>query len=154
MGDVLQRLPRSATFPAMSASRIAACLCLAACLSGCHLVDQRDFDADAGRPPKPRALPPGRPPPPALVTIRYTTPEPQYRDALAAVVTAALARKHDVLFTVTSVVPAAASPEEAAASGREVAQAIVDDGAEAGQVEQAVRLDPGVTVKVVTVNVR
>ncbi len=137
----------------MSARQIAACLCLAVVLSGCHLVDQRDFDSAAGQPPTPRALPPGAPPPPALVTIRYTTPEPQYRDALAALVTKALARKRDVLFTVTSVVPAAASPEEAAASGREVAQAIVDDGAEAGQVEQAVRLDPGATVKEVRVNV-
>ncbi len=137
----------------MSARQIAACLCLAVCVSGCHLVDQRDFDASAGQPPKPRAAPPGPPPPPSLVTIRYTTPEPQYRDALSALVTRALARKRDVLFTVTSVVPEAASPEEAAASGREVAQAIVDDGAEAGQVEQAVRLDPGVTVKEVRVNV-
>ncbi len=137
----------------MSARQIAACFCLALSVAGCHLVDQRDFDANAGQPPKPRALPPGPPPPPALVTIRYTTPEPQYRDALAALVTRALARKRDVLFTVTSVVPASASPEEAAASGREVAQAIVDDGAEAGQVEQAVRLDPGVTVKEVRVNV-
>ena len=137
----------------MSTRQTAASLCLALAVSGCHLVDQRDFDANAGRPPKPRVLPPGPPPPPSLVTIRYTTPEPQYRDALAALVTKALARKRDVLFTVTSVVPEAASPEEAATSGREVAQAIVDDGAEAGQVEQAVRLDPGVTVKEVTVNV-
>ncbi len=137
----------------MSPRQTAACLCLALAASGCHLVDQRDFDANAGRPPKPRVLPPGPPPPPSLVTIRYTTPDPQYRDALAALVTKALARKQDVLFTVTSVVPEAASPEEAATSGREVAQAIVDDGAEAGQVEQAVRLDPGVTVKEVRVNV-
>lgn len=137
----------------MSARPFSALLCLAVALSGCHLVDQRDFDAAAGRPPKPRPAPPGPPPPPALVTIRYTTPEPQYRDALAAVVARALARKRDVLFTVTSVVPDAASPEEAAASGREVAQAIVDDGAEAGQVEQAVRLDSGAVVKTVTVNV-
>ena len=137
----------------MFSRTILGCFWLAFALSGCHLVDQRDFDANAGFPPKPRALPPGPPPPPSLVTIRYTTPEPQYRDALAAVVTRALARKRDVLFTVTSIVPAAASPEEAAASGREVAQAIVDDGAEAGQVEQAVRLDPAAPVKVVTVNV-
>jgi hypothetical protein len=137
----------------MSARRIIVCLCVAVAVAGCHLVDQRDFDADAGRPPKPRVLPPGPPPPPALVTIRYTTPEPQYRDRLAALVARALARKRDVLFTVTSSVPEAASPEEAASSGHEVAQAIVDDGAEAGQVEQAVRLDPAITVKEVTVNV-
>ena len=137
----------------MSVRQIVACLCLAASVAGCHLVDQRDFDANAGRPPAPRAPLPGRPPPPSLVTIRYTTPEPQYRDALAAAVARALARKRDVLFTVTSLVPADSSPEEAAASGREVSQAIVDDGAEPGQVEQAVRLDPAATVKEVRVTV-
>ncbi len=116
-------------------------------------MDQRDFDARAGQPPPPRAARPAPPPPPALVTIRYTTPEPAYRDKLAAVVTRALARKRDVLFTVTSLVPASDSPEQAAASGHEVAQAIVDDGAEPGQVEQAVRLDPSAAIKTVSVNV-
>lgn len=137
----------------LSPARRAAILGLAAILSGCHLIDQRDFNTAAGRRPTPPPSPRAAPPPPSLVTIRYTTPDPQYRPSLEAVVQKALARKADVLFTVTSIVPAALSPEDAAASGREVAQAIVDDGAEAGQVEQAVRLDAAATVKVVTVNV-
>jgi hypothetical protein len=116
-------------------------------------VDQRDFNPSAGLPPAKPAPPPAPPPPPSLLTIRYTTPEPQYRDALAAVVQKAIARKRDVLFTVTTIVPAGAPPDEAISSGREVAQAIVDDGAEAGQVEQAVRLDPAAPVKIVSVNV-
>ena len=133
--------------------RTAPAACLALLLSACHLVDQRDFDAAAGRPPAPRILPPAPPPPAALLTIRYTTPDPAYRDKLALLVTKALLRKHDVLFTVTSLVPEALSPETAAASGREIAQAIVDDGAEPGQVEQAVKLDAAASVRTVMVNV-
>ena len=137
----------------MPARNAASILCLAALLSGCHLVDQRDFAANAGYPPAPPAARPGPAAPPALVRIRYTTPEPQYREALASVVARALARKRDVLFTVMSLVPADSSPADAAASGREVAQAIVDDGAEPGQVEQAVKLDGSASVKEVLVNV-
>ena len=132
--------------------RLAALAALGLALAGCHLVDQRDFNKSAGMPPAKPALPLPPPPPPSLVTIRYTTPEPQYREALAAVVQKALARKRDVLFTVTTSVPAGVSVEDAVASGREVAQAIVDDGAEAGQVEQAVRLDQA-AVKTVSVGV-
>jgi len=136
-----------------------AALCLG--IAGCHLVDQRDFNIAAGRAPAPRAAPPAPLPPPSLVTIRYATPDPQYRDAVAALVDRALARKHDVLFTVTTLVPASGTGEaqaseaaQAAGSGREVAQAIVDDGAEPGQVEQVLRTDAGVQVKEVRVDVR
>ncbi len=139
--------------PRPVAVRHAGLACLALAVAGCHLVDQRDFNPSAGLPPAKPAPPPAPPPPPSLLTIRYTTPEPQYRDALAAVVQKAIARKRDVLFTVTTIVPAGAPPDEAISSGREVAQAIVDDGAEAGQVEQAVRLDPAAPVKIVSVNV-
>ncbi len=142
----------------MSLRFAAALLTLA--VAGCHLIDQRDFDPHAGAKPVPRPGPPGPPPTPSLVTIRYTTPEPQYRDAVASLVTRALARKRDVLFTVTTLVPLGGDPRAqadqaaaAAGSGREVAQAIVDDGAEPGQVEQAVRVDPSVKVKEVHIDV-
>ena len=155
----LPRAGRSATVLPMSHRFALAALCLG--LAGCHLVDQRDFNTAAGRAPAPRAAPPAPQPPPSLVTIRYATPDPQYRDAVAALVERALARKHDVLFTVTTLVPAsgtgdaqAAEAAQAAGSGREVAQAIVDDGAEPGQVEQMLRADVGVHVKEVRVDVK
>jgi hypothetical protein len=134
----------------MTARRLAA-FSLVFALAACHLVDQRDFDAKAGRPPVPR---PAKvvPPPPALVTISYATPNPQYREALTAVVRQALARKPDVLFTVTTVVPTAPDAE-AVATGRQVAQAIVDGGAEPGQVEQLVRTEPGLAAMLVRVTV-
>ena len=136
----------------MSFRLLAILLCLA--LPGCHLVDQRDFEADAGHPPVPPPALPGPKPVGSAVTIRYTTPEPDWRGSVEALVGKALERKRDVLFTVTTVMPPGVQPQEATASGREVAQAIVDDGAEPGQVEQTLRLDPDVTVKEVRINVR
>ncbi len=140
-------------------ARRTACLCLAMALAGCHLVDERDFDRTAERPPTPKVVS-APPPPPSLVRIRYTTPNPDYHDALASLVQRALARKADVLFTVSTLVPPASdadaqadAAETAAASGREVAQQIVDDGASSGQVEQLVRVAPGLTVTEVTVDV-
>jgi hypothetical protein len=137
-------------------------LLLPFCLAACHLVDQRDFDAHAGDRP---ALPHGPAPKvavpaPALVMIRYDVPDPPYREALATAVARALARKHDVIFTVTSIVPSAgdvsaqvAAEGAAASSGRDVAAAIVADGADPGQVEQAVRQDSAAMVREVRVDV-
>jgi hypothetical protein len=131
-------------------------------LTACHLVDQRDFDKHAGDRPSLPAGPPAAaaPPVPALVTIRYDVPDPPYREALATAVAHALARKHDVIFTVTTLVPPAGGPEEqaaaegaAAVSGRDVAAAIVADGADPGQVEQAVRQDLALQVREVRVDV-
>jgi len=138
-------------------------LLLPLCLAACHLVDQRDFDAHAGdRPSLPKGpSPKAAPPAPALVTIRYDVPDPPYREVLATAVAHALARKHDVIFTVTSIVPAAASLDgqvaaegAAASSGRDVAAAIVADGADPGQVEQAVREDSAARFKEVRVDVQ
>ena len=130
-------------------------------LTGCHLVEQRDFDRHAGdRPAIPVKLGHVAPPVPALVTIRYDTPDPPYRETLAYAVQRALSRKRDVLFTVTSLVPPSGDPNAqfaaegaAAASGRDVAAAIVAAGADTGQVEQAVRQDAAVSVREVRIDV-
>ena len=124
---------------------------LALSLPACHLVDQRDFDAKAGEKPHPPVVAvPAVPPVPALVTIRYTTPDPPYRAALTDAVHKALALKPDVLFTV-----AARGPDESAAeSGREVAQAIVAAGAQPGQIEQVLSIDPSAQTREVAVRVQ
>ena len=130
------------------------------CVGACHLVDQRDFDPRAGRPPEvpvakaaPAALGPD-----ALLRIGYDTPDPVYATALAAAVQRAITLKPDVLFTVQTLVPLAGSPDaqaaalrDAARTGREVAEAMVVDGAEQGQIEMAVRGDAGVRFKEVRV---
>jgi len=96
----------------------------------------------------------------ALVTIRYTTADPQWREAVAGAVQRSLARKPDVLFTVTTLVPGAGEPDAqaeraqaAATSGADVARAIVADGAAPGQVEQIVRMDPALAVREVRLTV-
>ncbi len=136
------------------------CLCLVATLTSCHLIDQRDFDPHAGDPPKPPAakLPP--PGPGAIVTIKYAG-EPDYAASLAQSVHRALAVKPDVLFTVQTLVPQADTPaaqaaalQDASATGREIAEAIIANGADEGQVEQAVRTDPSLHDKEVQVFVR
>ena len=142
--------------------RAAARLCLSvpALVAGSHLVAPRDFDAKAGRPPIVPHAAPVVASSPALVTIRYSTPNPDYHEALVAAVRRALARKPDVLFTVTTSIPASAGPDSqaeqaasASSSGREVAQAIVDAGAAPGQIEQAVRVQPGIGEREVQVAV-
>jgi hypothetical protein len=138
--------------------RRAVALGLLAVLSACHLIDQRDFDPQAGTPPKAPAPPPAKPGPGALLTITYAHGDPDYSTALADAVRRALAVKAGVLFTVQTLVPPAATPaaqaeslREATATGREVGEAIVADGADQGQIELAVRADPGVHGKEVRV---
>jgi hypothetical protein len=138
------------------------CLCMALSLPACHLVDQRDFNAQAGVPPKHKVVQ-AKPVPtvPALVTIRYTEPNPPYQEALTNAVHAALARKPDVLFTVATIVPQAPNLAKSAdlgaqdaASGREVAQTIVNAGAAPSQVEQIVSIDPSAAYREVVVRVQ
>jgi len=128
-------------------------------LAGCHLIDQRDFNPSAGLPPKPPvAAATGPAGPGALITISYGSGEPAYAQALADAVQHAMAAKANVLFTVQTLVPLegnadaqAASLQAATANGREVAESIVADGADPGQIELAVRADPTQKVKLVRV---
>ena len=128
-------------------------------LAACHLVDQRDFNKNAQRKPVP---PPGKAMkftgPAPLITIDYTTPEPNYAAELTVAVKHALALKPNVLFTVQAMVPLAATPDEqaaalqtAAAAGREIGDAIVANGADQGQIELTVRGDPSLHVQEVRV---
>jgi hypothetical protein len=150
-------LPRPSFGPHKLAARVGVLVLLS--LSGCHLLDQRDFNKNAGRKPQP---PPGRvvkmTGPVPLVTISYTTPDPAYAPELAVAVKRALSLKTNVLFTVQALVPLAATPDAqaaalqaAAASGREIGEAIIADGADPGQIELAVRGDPGVHVQQIQV---
>lgn len=130
-------------------------------IAGCRLIDQRSFNPAApGSFTMRSANGPDVPPVPALITIRYSEPEPDYQAALKVAVDAARERKPDVLFHVETVIPATGSPDEqvqaarlASTSGREVADAIVADGADIGQVELAASADPGVKGREVRVYV-
>ena len=129
-------------------------------MGACHLVDQRDFDARAGRKPEPPVAKsaPVKAGPGALLRIGYDTPDPFYAPALADAVRRAITLKPGVLFTVQTTVPLAATPEaqavaleDAAKTGREVAEAMVVDGADQGQIEMAVRGDASVKFKEVQI---
>jgi len=135
-------------------------LSLVATLASCHLIDQRTFNPHAGDPPKPPAAKPPPPGPGPIVTIEYAG-EPNYAASLAQSVHRALAVKPNVLFTVQTLVPQAETPDaqaaalqDASATGREIAEAIIASGADAGQVEQAIRTDPALHDKEVQVFVR
>jgi hypothetical protein len=132
---------------------------LVAGLGGCHLVDQRDFNPNAGKPPEPKlAAAPAQLGPGALLTISYANGDPAYAQGLAAAVTRALTAKPNVLFTVQALVPLEGNAEAqagalqaAAGTAREIAESIVTDGADQGQIELAVRADPGVKAKEVRI---
>ncbi len=135
---------------------------LLAGLGACHLIDQRDFNPEAGKPPVvKKAAAPAAAGPGALLTISYANGDPAYAHELAASVTRALTAKPNVLFSVQTLVPLegnadaqAAALQAAAGTGREVAEAIVTDGADQGQIELAVRADPEVKAKVVRIFVQ
>jgi len=159
-------VPIPPPMPRMASShvivRLARLVLPLAALAGCHLVDQRSFDRTAGRRPVPPAAPvvPGPLPVPPLLVVRFDTPDPQYRAALATAVDAARRRKPDVLFSVVVLVPPSGTPaqqvaaaEAARGSGRDVAAAIVADGADIGQVELSARAEPGRAVREVRVYV-
>jgi hypothetical protein len=124
------------------------CLILPLCLAACALVDQRTFDATAGRKPVPAVVAgPPLPVVPALMTIRYSVANPDYHDVLEKAVRRAVS-------TLIPAIGGVDSEASAAASGREVAQAIVAAGAQPGQVEQVVSVDPSLSVREVIVKVQ
>ncbi len=115
-------------------------------LSGCTLIDQRFFDADAGKPPV-RPLPPTPPPPlapplegpPPLLSIRLPVP-PDARDSIRRAVAAARARKATVVFDVVEITPGTQAGPEAA----DVAQTIVSASIPAARVNLSARPLAGV----------
>jgi hypothetical protein len=136
-------------------------LCLLAALGGCHLVDQRDFVADADKPPVVPVPPPAPPGPSnALVVIRFPAAD-DWRSTLGVAVGLARSRKPDVLFTVQSAVPRVGSPADqadalarTAGDARAVADAIVSDGADRSQVELTAQADAGLTGEEIRIFVR
>jgi hypothetical protein len=128
-------------------------------VGGCHLIDQRDFNPQAGKKPEPKVVASkAAPGPGALLTISYEGGEPAYAADLESSVKRALTLKPNVLFTVQTLVPIAADADAqmvalqaAAATGREIAEAIIADGADQGQIELAVRADPAAKAKLVKI---
>jgi hypothetical protein len=124
---------------------------------GCTLIDQRTFNPQAGMPPV-IPVPPGPAAPPPLITIDFGHPNPDYTVMVRQAVEQAVARKPDVQFDVTTVVPAigTAADQAAAASAltadaREIARVISADGVDDDRVHLSARAEPGLTSRQVQV---
>jgi hypothetical protein len=137
-----------------------AVLLLVAGLGGCTLVDQRTFNAEAGKPPV-VPPPPGPPAQKPLITIDFSGVRPDYAEALRQAVEQAVSRKPSVAFEVATVVPNKGTPAEqvAAATGltpdaRDVARAINADGVNDDKIKLTARAVAGVDSRQVQVFVQ
>jgi hypothetical protein len=135
----------------ISLLRLAVPLSLA--LSGCHLLDQTDFE------PKPLSKPAPPPVPnpetrPALVTIDYAKADPDYRAALATVIHTVETKRPGILYDVVAVVPDAAGAAAGQVRAAEVMTAIEADGVMAPRIQLGVTLDPGQKIPQVRVYLR
>ena len=122
-------------------------------LSGCHLLDQTDFE------PKLRAKP-APPPVPnpetraALVTIDFAKADPEYRAALANVIQVVEAKRPGVLYDVVAVVPDAAGAAAGQVRAAEVMTAIEADGVVPPRIQLGLTVDPGQKIPQVRVYLR
>lgn len=133
-------------------------------LAGCEPIDQRTFDKTAGLPPTPPSPPtgPSRPAPPPFLQIVVGTPEAEWKPAVTKATQIALARKPNVLFTVTAIVPRQESPSQqtqameqvAAGDERAVAEAMVAAAAPGYQIELQARAEGDGQHALIRVDVR
>ena len=118
----------------------------AGALTGCTLIDQRTFDADAGKrpnvpsPPAPAVAAAPEPGRPALLVIRLPTTA-DARGEIARAVTAARRRKPGVTFDVVEITGDAGAA--AGADAAEVATLITAQGVPPARVRLAARPAPG-----------
>jgi hypothetical protein len=131
-------------------------------LAGCKLIDQTTF-APATERPAPAdiaALPPvgNRT---ALLTIRYTTPSPDYAGAMRAALRLTRERRPGADFDVVAAVPAAQDPAmlehdlaQARADAAGVMRSMIALGVPDDRIRLAARIDPAITVREVRVYVR
>jgi hypothetical protein len=121
-------------------------------LSGCHLLDQTDFD------PRMRARPAPPVPNPetrtALVTIDFATADPDYKAALATAIHAAETMRPGTLYDVVTVVPNAAGALAGRTNAEEVMTAIEADGVIPPRIQLGLALDPGQKIPQVRVYLR
>lgn len=135
-------------------------------LTGCTLVDQRTFDANAGRPPALPVAPVAVPQPdrtlggmPPLVTLRFGQ-DTAYDPAVARATRAALHQKADARFTILTAVPSATADAQAAAAATvgpaaaHMAQVIEAQGVPASRVALEARPEANLAASELRVYVR
>ncbi|GAB6853142.1 hypothetical protein [Asaia astilbis] len=128
-------------------------LCLVAgALAACTPPDQRLFNPNAGKPPKPHIAPapPSKPPPAPFLQIVAGTPKEEWAPAVERSTKLALSRRPNIIFVVSVLSPEAGSPAAQVKSleslttqdGQAVADQIVASGAPVGQVQIEAKTDP------------
>jgi len=131
-------------------------------LAGCKLIDQTTFSpqAETPEPAQLAALAPigDRP---ALLSIRYSTPDPQYADALRTAVSAAEERRPGAQYDVVAVVPVPKDPalqlrdlNQGRQDATGVMRAMMALGVPDTRIALGARTDPAITVREVRVYVR
>ena len=123
-------------------------------LSGCHLIDQTDFEPK--RPPPPAGPPPIPDPETraALVTIDYAKANPDYRTALIAAIQTVETRRPGVLYDVVAVVGDAGGAATGRTHAAEAMTAIEAAGVNPARIQLGMKLEPGRTVPQVRVYLR
>ncbi|WP_338333099.1 hypothetical protein [Acetobacter sp. LMG 32666] len=151
------------------AFRAALAICLLTGMAGCKPLDQRTFDPSASVEPQPYIPPPppGPPPVPPLIELVAGTPQAEWKAPVDQIARKALARKKEVLFVVSCLVPQQTEPDQAGQEaeqtalqtlvqhdGHAVMQELIDAGAPEAQVEMSAMPDSSVTKPTVRVYVR
>ena len=145
------------TNPHPEAAVRTSCLTLAVtlplALSGCHLLDQTDFEPKRAAavvvPPVPDAETRA-----ALVTIDFARPNPDYRGALAVAIPVVEAKRPGVLYDVVALVPDAAGAQAGHTRAAEVMTAIEAAGVNPARIQLGLTLDPGRKIPQVRVYLR
>ncbi len=137
----------------ISGRRLAVALPLLLALSGCHLLDQTDFEPKRPAPP---ALPPVPDPETRtpLVTIDYTKPNPDYATALTAAIHTVEARRPGSLYDVVAVVGDYASAPIGRLRAADVMTTIEAAGVIPARVQLGLKLDLGRKIPQVRVYLR
>ncbi len=136
--------------------RIAVPLLLAPLLiavSGCHLLDQTDFEP--ARPP-PHVAPPVPDPESraALLTIEFAKPNLDYRTAVTAAIHLVEARRPGVLYDVVAVVPDTAGAAAGRSRAAEVMTAIEAAGVNPARIQLGLTLESARKIPQVRVYLR
>jgi hypothetical protein len=126
-------------------------------LSGCKMIDQTLFRPDpepgeeAAPPPAATSARPASQAP--VLSIRYDTPNPSYKDALAQAVRAVEQRRPGAVYDVVAASSAAEAPQAAKDAGGVMA-AMKELGVPNNRLNLGARLEPGLTTREVRLYLR
>lgn len=132
-------------------------------MQGCAPIDQRTFNPNAGKPPRPHSTPPAPPKTQApFLQILDATPQSDYATPVDTAAKMALSRKPNILFIVQGIAPMQNTPDKQAQILTEltqrlvvpVANRIVAAGARPIQIDMRVSTDSTAQHAMVRVNVR